>query len=95
MAAACGSIAVFDPDIAMTGTLVLCVAFVALAGCATMSNDKPADEAQAVCHREYRLGSNLPTTVCDTPVSEAERQKSVDALRSNLRPNVRPGGSGG
>jgi hypothetical protein len=67
------------------------VLLLALAACASKHQQvASADTAasgtpQQQCHREVVIGSNIPHTVCGPVMSEADRQRNVDALRDSMR----------
>jgi hypothetical protein len=77
-----------------------------IGGCAA-SPEKPAESVAAntanaanggkVCSREYKIGSNIPVTTCETAASEGERQRMIDAVKETFRPAParNPAGGGG
>jgi len=57
-----------------------------------------AAKPQQRCHKEYRTGTDIPHTVCETdrdPVTDRLRQQAVEDLNHSLRPGARAAGSGG
>jgi hypothetical protein len=57
------------------------------AACASKQAPTTAEMADAktpVCVREYRVGSNIPTTNCAVPQTEAERQRTVDDFKAQM-----------
>lgn len=78
---------------------------VAVAGCAS-SPTPPADQKVAaspaatdapkqVCHRELPTGSNIPVTVCEAAMSEAERQQQNANIQNQIRSQIQPKAAGG
>ena len=61
-----------------------------VAGCASRA-DQVTAQAQPVCEKEYRMGSNIPVVTCGTPLTAAERQRVAERLKSVVR-TVPPGG---
>ena len=56
-----------------------------------------ASAPQQVCHREMPTGSNLPRTVCEPAVSDADRRIELDKIQSQIRqqtPQRAPGAGG-
>jgi hypothetical protein len=44
--------------------------------------------AKQVCHKEYRVGSNFPVTVCETPenpLADAERREHLREIQDQIR----------
>ena len=71
-------------------------AAMALAACAAPSpQPEVADASTKNCHKETRVGSNIPIVVCDEPQSEADRQHTVDVIKRAFRPVQAPVGAGG
>jgi hypothetical protein len=60
------------------------------AGCASQA-DQVTAQAQPVCEKEYRMGSNIPVVTCSTPLTAEERQRVAEQLKSVVR-TVPPGG---
>ncbi len=62
---------------------------IALAGCVTGQDEKTASATPTqTCTREYRVGSNIATKECSTPMTEAERQRMLDDLRNQTKPGA-------
>ena len=62
----------------------------AVAAVTAASAAKPAPQQR--CHKEYPLGSNVPKTVCETPVDpdlDQMRIRALDDLKNAVRPGLR------
>jgi len=45
----------------------------------------PASAPTQVCHRELPTGSNIPVTVCEAAVSDADRRSQIEAIQNQIR----------
>ena len=75
--------------------LVLAPVLASFIGCAAQPEQKVSDAAAPPCEVVYKVGSHLPTRDCAPPQSEAERQRTIDALRDATKSGVKPAGGGG
>ncbi|MEO8524582.1 MAG: hypothetical protein ABI460_07685 [Caldimonas sp.] len=66
-----------------------------LVACAASPEQKVSDAASPPCELVYKVGSHLPTRDCSAPPSEAERQRTIDALRDATKVGAKPAGGGG
>jgi hypothetical protein len=66
-----------------------------LVGCAARPEQKVSDATSPPCELVYKVGSHLPTRDCTPPQSEAERQRTIDALRESTKVGAKPAGGGG
>ena len=75
--------------------LLFSTAFALFAGCAAQSEETVSDATPAPCERVYRVGSHMPTRDCVTPPTDAQRQRTIDALRDATKVGAKPAGGGG
>ncbi len=73
---------------------VLAPVFALCVGCAAQPEQKVTDATQQSCALVYRIGSNLPIRDCSGPQTDAERQRTIDAVRDVQRTGSRPAGGG-
>jgi hypothetical protein len=90
----------------MNHRISLALAISLVAGCAsappTQSADKGAEQsadaaAKLDCHRETPVGTMFAVTRCGPVLTEAERQRAIDAARSGIPPGgsmAKPGAGG-
>ena len=81
------------------------VALAAVAGCASTptpstdtkvaSSPVAADAPKQVCHRERPTTSNIPVTVCEEAISEAERVQRNIEMSNQIRQQQAKQGIGG
>lgn len=71
--------------------------FVLFVGCAAPPEQKVSTAAAPPCDAVYKVGSHLPQRDCSatTPQTEAERQRTIDAMRDATKSGARPAGGGG
>ena len=71
----------------MTRIGLLCLSLLTVHGCAsTVAEKTAANDSEEVCHREYKVGSMMPVRNCEPGLTEEERQRTIDGLRSIMQP---------
>jgi len=75
-------------------SILTLAALATVAGCATdaprsgntvVASAAPASAPTQVCRRELPTGSNIPVTVCEAAVSDAERRERIEAIENQIR----------
>jgi len=74
----------------------ICLTLSLVSACAA-SDARTAASDPSECVREYRTGSNIPVTNCSVPQTEAERQRTLDETKTEIRtaPRLPRKGEGG
>ena len=70
----------------MVSTRLVPLILLMLGGCAASDGKQSTAEVQRVCTREYRVGSSIPVVNCEAPMTDEERQRSIEELRNGARP---------
>jgi len=77
--------------------LALAPVFALFIGCTAQPEQKVSAAGAPPCEAVYKVGSHLPQRDCSaaTPQTEAERQRTIDALRDATKSGAKPTGGGG
>jgi hypothetical protein len=77
--------------------LALAPALALFIGGVAQSEQKVSAAGAPPCEAVYKVGSHLPQRDCSaaTPQTEAERERTIDALRDATKSGAKPTGGGG
>jgi hypothetical protein len=59
-----------------------------LSGCVAAPQTSDAVADGATCEREYRIGSNLPTTRCRSAAQREAERRAAEAIGDTIKPGA-------